>query len=201
MTTNDLFLSYVSKLILFLSYVSKLTITLIRPKPDLLLDEFTRYGVAATRGRNVTAETGMEGLRTVDFIQKEHDVTRYCDRRTWWQLKCGTENCIGKFQISCNLLPKSLSIASVSYTNEFLGCNSPVIECIHHQMRYMVGLVGLNVLYLLPWTDEEHKLIMLQLGGAEFLPENVDMTGMNLRTGSKSNNLKLKNNLYESYDP
>ena len=52
-------------------------------------------------------------------------------------------------------------------------------------MRYMVGLIGLNVLYLLPWTDEEHKLDTLQLGGAQFVPENVDMTGMNIRTRSK----------------
>lgn len=52
-------------------------------------------------------------------------------------------------------------------------------------MRYMVGLIGLNVLYLLPWTDEEHKVDVLQLGGADFLPENVDMTGMNIRTKSK----------------
>ena len=38
----------------------------------------------------------METLRAVDFIQKGHDVTRYCDTRTWWQLKCGQDNCHGK---------------------------------------------------------------------------------------------------------
>lgn len=53
-------------------------------------------------------------------------------------------------------------------------------------MRYMAGLVGLNVLYLFPWVDEDHKLDVLQLGGADFLPENVDMTGMNIRDKSES---------------
>ena len=59
------------------------------------VDEFTRFGVAATRGRNVTAETSMETLRTVDFVQKQHDVTRYCDGRTQWQLRCGRTRCVG----------------------------------------------------------------------------------------------------------
>ena len=52
-------------------------------------------------------------------------------------------------------------------------------------MRYMVGLVGINALYLLPWVDEELKMEVLQLGSADFLPENIDMTGMNLRANSK----------------
>ena len=53
-------------------------------------------------------------------------------------------------------------------------------------MHYLVGLVGLNVLYLLPWTDEERKSDELQLGSANFLPENVDLTGMNIRDKSKT---------------
>ena len=52
-------------------------------------------------------------------------------------------------------------------------------------MHYLVGLVGLNVLYLLPWTDEELKMDKLQLGSADFLPDNVDLTGMNIREKSK----------------
>ena len=60
------------------------------------LDEFTRYGVATVRGKIITAEVGIEGLRLVDFIQRHHDITRRCDARRWLELHCGRANCAGE---------------------------------------------------------------------------------------------------------
>ena len=59
-------------------------------------------------------------------------------------------------------------------------------------MYYMVGLVGLNVVYLFPWTDAHLKFWTMHSGGANFLPENVDLDSMNLRTGSKLFSFKTK---------
>ena len=64
-----------------------------------LIDDFTVFGVACTRGKIITSEFAMETLRLVDLINRRHDVTRRCDRRFWWQLKCigGNGPCIGNY--------------------------------------------------------------------------------------------------------
>ena len=54
----------------------------------MTLDEWTVFGMACTRGKTITSEFAMEPLRLVDLIQKRHDITRRCDLRQWYQLKC-----------------------------------------------------------------------------------------------------------------
>ena len=134
-----------------------------------LLDDFTRLGVATVRAKISSAEFGMETLPLVDHVQKEHDVTRYCKLKDKWQLKCQDhENCQGKI-LKFKKLQHNFKITL------YTGCNSNVVECIHHITYYTVGLVGLNILYLLPWVDPDMLYDSQCFRSGRCLPEDIDL--------------------------
>lgn len=63
------------------------------------------------------AELSIETLRLVDFVQKQHDVTRYCDDRTWWQLRCGQLECTGIYTQVATLTSDQYNHVSIAIFN------------------------------------------------------------------------------------